>query len=164
MVVFKLIKQEADLDRTTQHDNTFELTYQDTGVQPDNDIALKSETLESLALPTVDAVTITQRHKAAPPNDRTITPLAGDNQGPHYDIKSTIHQDIDKHDLEKGTYALIHNAGYPDIVDCDGRPALELDLSKHYIYSPGLEKSDPRTCNTIVFQFLAVSFYKAPIR
>ena len=67
-------------------------------------------------------------------------------------------------DIEKAAYAQIHNAGFPDIVDCDGRPAIELDLSKHYIYSPALENNDPRTCNTVVFQFLAVSFNKTPIR
>ena len=67
-------------------------------------------------------------------------------------------------DIEKAAYAQIHNAGFPDIVDCDGRPAIELDLSKHYIYSPALENNDPRTCNTVVFQFLAVSFNKTPVR
>ena len=67
-------------------------------------------------------------------------------------------------DVEKATYAQIHNAGFPDVVDGDGRPALELDLSKHYIYSPALERNDARICNTVVFQFLAVSFNKSPIR
>ena len=66
-------------------------------------------------------------------------------------------------DLEKAAYAEIHNAGFPDIVDGDGRPAMELDLSKHYVYSPALEKNDTRTCNNVVFQFQAVSFNKQPL-
>ena len=66
--------------------------------------------------------------------------------------------------MEKAAYAQIHNAGFPDLVDSDGRPAIELDLSKHYIYSHALEKNDPRTCNTVMFQFLAVSFNNTPVR
>ena len=67
-------------------------------------------------------------------------------------------------DLDKAAYAQLHNAGYPDITDSDGRPAIELDLSKHYVYSAALERNDPRTCNTVYFQFLAVSGLNQNIR
>ena len=67
-------------------------------------------------------------------------------------------------ELEKATYAKIYNAGFPDLCDSDERPALEADLSKHYIYSQLLENRDPKTCNTILFQFLALNLHNKNIR
>ena len=32
--------------------------------------------------------------------------------------------------LTRAGYAQLHNAGYPDLTDHEGRPALEQDLSK----------------------------------
>ncbi|KAL5261371.1 hypothetical protein ACHWQZ_G007163 [Mnemiopsis leidyi] len=166
VVMFKLIKQEAEMLYQSTRDR-LELTFQDTGVQPDGmerapPKSVLTETVESFSIPTINAgMAPTQQKMATEP--RPMEPLLGDNMA-HFDVKPSVQQDIGVQDIEKAAYAQIHNAGFPDIVDCDGRPAIELDLSKHYIYSPALENNDPRTCNTVVFQFLAVSFNKTPIR
>ena len=74
-----------------------ELTFQDTGVQPDGmeRAPLKSvltETVESFSIPTINAgMAPTQQKMATEP--RPMEPLLGDNMA-HFDVKPSVQQDI----------------------------------------------------------------------
>ena len=77
-----------------------ELTFQDTGIQPDPEerAPLKSvltETVESFSVPMITADTVPQQQKMATTetDGRSMEPLLGDNMA-HFDIKPSVQQDI----------------------------------------------------------------------
>lgn len=78
--------------------DNLELTYQDTGVQPDGEIRapLKNaltETTESFGIPIVTQTTVSKQQKMASEPVQQPEPLFGDNMV-QLDIKPSIQQDI----------------------------------------------------------------------
>lgn len=74
-----------------------ELTFQDTGVQPDGmeRAPLKNaltETVESFSVPIINAGTAPMQQKMAT-EPRPMEPLLGDNMA-HFDVKPSVQQDI----------------------------------------------------------------------
>ena len=76
-----------------------ELTFQDTGIQPDPEerAPLKSvltETVESFSIPFITPATAPRQQRVAIETDgRQMEPLLGDNMS-HFDIKPSVQQDI----------------------------------------------------------------------
>ncbi|CAL8278641.1 unnamed protein product [Boreogadus saida] len=57
----------------------------------------------------------------------------------------------------RSSLAHLYSAGFPDVLDRDGRPALVLDPADPVHYDPGREEADPLRGHLLVFQFLAFS-------
>jgi hypothetical protein len=88
---------QADMVYQPSTRDKLELTFQDTGIQPDGEerAPLKSvltETVESFSVPLITPGTAPQQQKVAA-EPRQMEPLLGDNMA-HIDVKPSVQQDI----------------------------------------------------------------------
>lgn len=88
-------------------------------------------------------------------NDK-FSPTAGGKSGRMFPLQMRCHNALG---LSRAIYSKIHDAGFPELIDCNGEQPFVVDPveddDKRINF--GIEEKDHKQCNEIVFQFMALS-------